>query len=401
MCVRQDRRGPGDTNFSWLAFSRVPLTVRQLRQTISIYEQSASAPRPDEDVGEFEECVVLACAGLVESYNAQPNPESPQGEPTLRFIHLSVQELIERESIAASTYSVSLSDQPNILSNTLGPDSRFPLAGQQRGNSSSRGHDIRRSPSPSPSPLVFQLLIPHPATANLDMALCCLKQLLYYCPAQPLSGGFNKRVSEEYMNKYHCFTLYTSVHWLGYLERCLEFEDELIFSTGSVMADLAKTFTTFLRQPHVLSAWLEAFYIAKYQRKNTGYSHPQAQVLRQWVKYISRACPKQHKWMLDSMPQQLLDFALDIENTVEMWHSQLNTSPEIVWDEMTYFVPSKFFFSPESIKVSVQEPDPPDYPNISPDPIAQMSRTSSDGRMKSVLSIWARECVDYCPSYVS
>jgi hypothetical protein len=86
----------------------------------------------------------------------------------------------------------------------------------------------------------------------------------------------------------------------------------------------------------VPSAWLEAFYTAKYQRKNTGYSHLQIQVLCRWVKYISRACPKQHKWMLDSMPQQLLDFALDIENMVEMWHSQLNTtSLEIVWDEMT------------------------------------------------------------------
>ncbi|SPO04744.1 uncharacterized protein DNG_07429 [Cephalotrichum gorgonifer] len=381
------------STLTWLAFSVVPMTTRQLRQAIAIYAPSDYTPDSDEDISEFEECVILASAGLVEAYKADPNPESPGGEVSLRFIHLSVRELIESESVTSKASPLPMTGQwrgfaPEDSRNNsrLTVNQQYPMSVQRPPPM------IERSPSPwrEKTSSIFRQLIPHPAEANLAMALCCLKQLLYHSPAQPAGGAFNKRVSEDHMNKYHCFALYASVQWFGHLERCLSFEYDHVFTSQVAVAEFAKVLLTFLGEPRVLSAWLEVFYTAKYQRKNVRYGHPPTQTLRRWVEFMAMKTPsREHERMVVEVRDELLAFATDVDKVVSTWKEQLDSSPEMVWDEMTYFAPSRFFFSPNSVKVSIQNPDPPDDPNISSDPVAVMSRTSSNGQIKSILSIWA------------
>ena len=232
-----------------------------------------------------------------------------------------------------------------------------------------------------------------PATANLAMASCCLRQHLYYTPAQPLGAAFNARVSEADLNRDHCFTSYAAVHWIGHLQSFLKYTMNGPSLVQAEVVGFMKHLSNFLKRPRVLSAWLEAYYTARYQRKAVGYDHPPVFVVHDWVDAVAASLlDQQQPWMctlIQEIQGIVQAFVVDLETIVETWGSQLHQSPELIWDEMTYYAKTNLFFAPQSIKVSVQEPHPPDYPNLSTDPVARMSKTSDSGDMKGVLCVWA------------
>ncbi|KAH8891250.1 hypothetical protein GQ53DRAFT_823881 [Thozetella sp. PMI_491] len=363
---------------TWLAFSVVPITTRQLRQAIAALGNAPQSSISD-DISEFEDCIIMACAGLIEPSWAEPNAERPTGERALRFIHLSLQELIQGQSENIQAYERLISSQ-NLAENAwMSGSSLSGLAGGEP-------YPLRQTES-IPSP--FQYLVPRPAIAHLAMAMCCLRQLLYHTPAQPLSGTFSKAISEEYMNQHHCFASYAAVHLFGHLKRCLKMKNDVLLQSSSSTKDLVRAISTFLAKPRVLSAWLETFYTAKCQRKAAHYRHPPLHTICELIEYFSQLASGDQSKTLKDLLDTSRDFRRDVNHIVEVWDIQLETSPEIVWDEMTYYAKSRFFFSPESLKVSIQDPEPPNYPHLSPEPVARMSNTSSAGEIKGILSIWA------------
>lgn len=376
---------------TWLAFSVVPMTTRQLRQAFTAQDGSES-PLSDEDISEFQDCVIMACAGLVERSTIDSNPECPKGEPTLRFIHLSLQELIVRQSDVTK----------GPIPSHVGLYRFINEASRSEPQASSERHEVDgphlrnlepyQLHGPSNSRSVFQPLVPKPILANLVLAACCLQQLLYHTPAQPLGGGFNKRVSEHDLNREQCFTSYAAVHWIYHLQRYLELVDSAISPPDSVVIDFIKLLSIFMAKPRVLSSWLEAYYTARYHRDAVDYLHPPIYIIHDWTDRIGKSYLEEQAWMtglVQEVRKTVHALMLDMESIVETWGSQLDKSPEIIWDEMSYYAKSSFFFSPESLKVSIQEPEPPKYPNLSKDPVAKMSKTSSSGTIKAILCIWA------------
>ncbi len=377
--------------FTWLAFSACPVTARQLRQAFTV-QNGSSPPQPDEEISEFQECVNMACAGLVEQSNIDPNSECPEGEPTLRFVHLSLLELIVCQSKITEAVSPSNLGPCESIDQSSLPKRQAPNEWPHLDGHTPKSYLLLRH---GDTTSVFQPLVAKPADANVLMSTCCLQQLLYHTPAQPLAGSFNKKVSETDLNQDHCFTSYAAVYWISYLKSCLGLMDGRRFPSQSGVMNFVKLLSIILAKPCVLSSWLEAYYIARYQRETVGYHHPPITVLCDWVDIIASSLGD--KTWVTTLVQEVQEsdhaLAIDVETIVATWGLQLDNTPEIIWDEMTFYANSRFFFSPESLKVSIQKPEPPNYPNISRDPVAKMSKTSSSGDVKGVLCIWAPQLV--------
>ncbi|RYP77017.1 hypothetical protein DL769_003502 [Monosporascus sp. CRB-8-3] len=351
--------GPSAVNLAskaltWLAFSVLPITSRRLRRAVSA-QKSIASQGASADVSEFEGCVIMACVGLVEPTRIDSNPECPQGESALRFYHCSLHELINGISSAVQP--------PNpVYAMLRGPEISFPVmptAGQGFKVDSPRIRSLEPYPMQEFGNVsVFQPLITPPVVANLTMAACCLQHLSYHSPAQPLSGQLSNRVSEAYLNETYCFT----------------------------------SLSIFFAKLRVLSSWLEAFYTSQYQRRAVDYKHPPLFIVRGWIELIAMTSSSGQVRMdrhVQEVQETVRALALDMKTIVRTWDLQLEKTPNIIWDEMTYFAKSKFFFSPESIKVSIQGPEPPRSRGVAKEPVARMSKTSADGNVKGLLCIWA------------
>ncbi|KAL6863348.1 hypothetical protein ACO1O0_003597 [Amphichorda felina] len=248
---------------TWLAFSIVPVTSRQLRAAIAAQEgEMLSADDDEDEVTEFQECAVMACAGLVEPSRVGPNSECPKGEKGLRFIHLSLQELIEaKKNIEGAQFSL-MAKPPGVA----------------------LGHDIFRA---GPQAITELQHFDDPQKSRMEAS---------------------------------------------------------------------------------------------------------AREVRNWIKAIDKGYMNDQKptpALLSNVRVSVESLILEVQKVEETWHTQLEKTPGIVWDEMTFFAKSRMFVSLNSMDMTVQEPEAPDYPGISDIPVAKMSKTSLDGSIKGILCIWA------------
>jgi hypothetical protein len=62
---------------------------RQIHQALAAY-YSATSGLPSEEIPEFEDATIMACAGLIERYQLESGSQNQYHG--LRFIHLSVKE---------------------------------------------------------------------------------------------------------------------------------------------------------------------------------------------------------------------------------------------------------------------------------------------------------------------
>ena len=149
------------------------------------------------------------------------------------------------------------------------------------------------------------------------------------------------------------------------------------------LATFVASLLDLLSRPVVGSVWLESFYSAKHERQALNCTEPQHDTLRVWI-----AWPKKNLGIDRDWAGTVVEFCNDLNEIARVWGIRLLESPQIIWDEMTGLVQSKFFFLSDSTKIFHQEPEPPNTPNVSQEHIAMISRTSSEGDIKGVLSIW-------------
>ncbi|KAI0384987.1 hypothetical protein F5Y04DRAFT_246589 [Hypomontagnella monticulosa] len=331
---------------AWTSHSPTPMTSSQIRQALVAEGFSRPTTVPGR-ISEFEDAAILACAGLVERHYLETiAPYDPNAGSILKLIHHSAKEMI------------------GILwSQTASPYHELSHHG--------------------------------PANVDLYLSVCCLRQILAHTPAQPRSAddhGSNKTI--EYLEGQHRFTDYAAVHWLLFLNRgFLSYElpfnrninDQIDVSPFRQPAiELVDAITEFLRKPMAVSTWLEIFYGAEDYRLATGYENPQTIGLYRFVEVLAK---KKDNFTISKQISAILDFKQDIEQVVKVWGVQLRKCPQLIWDEVTGFTPSRFLYNPGSTRVIVQDPTPPKIANINPRPVAVISITTNDDR-KATLSIW-------------
>lgn len=379
---------------TWICHAIIPLSSMQLRQAL-IVEECLPIQIQKENVKEFETAVLMACAGLVECYNPLPlsalltnTPSPPLTGAPFRLIHLSVKEMLQ----AYTMKSLKKEEGQSLM-----------------------GHNW----------------VPDRAMANLDLSKCCLRQLLYHSPAQPLSNNCRANMSAESLDPNLCLTNYAVAHWLSHLgiatEESTHFvtaaagpirlgaimeeskqkqsnqnkwnysfeskgkvlaENNWSYAFESSLSDFQSSLAIFLAEPRTLSAWLERFYTSlQHLRKPVS---PQHDILARWATWA------EHAWMgraksddSRTLFRNALEFDSELKRVIQMWGENLRKSPESVWDEMTGFVGQRFFFHSGSTKVSYQTPSLPSSSGPYQERMAITSQTSSKGDIKGVLTIWS------------
>jgi hypothetical protein len=337
---------------TWLAHAILPLSSQQIIQALKIEGILDSDAATSTD--EFEESIIMASAGLVELSRGASTSILPKGSTTLRFIHLSVKDMLRQHF---TTLSTSLRDAPNYAT---------------------------------------ALRLPDTVTANLCISRCCLQQLLYHTPAGPLSGKMGERISSEDLHSRFNLTEYAAVAWTAHMTNIFKTDLPLPIASSctpglmSAIANLSSTLQTFLGNPRVVSAWLEGFYTARQHRETCMITHPPAEPLRKWAAWLEGWATGSHdNLQVDSrLLRDICSFSDELDEITHNWGFRLLRNPEIIWDEMTSLTESRFFFSPGTTKVSLQTIEKPTVLGIGQNYVAMVSQTSAAGEMKGVLSIW-------------
>jgi len=324
---------------AWLIYTMVPMTSQQVRQAL-IADDCLPKRVSSEDIREFENAAIMACSGLVERHVLKDALFYPSGTAALRLVHLSAREILMQFS---------------------------------------------SSPLLSPLSTDHGTVLLDAARANLRFANSCLRQLLYHTPAQPIPERIGARVPSGSSSEEIDFTSYSAVLWIDYLHKTTK--STLAVPSEELLA-VEESFSAFLQRSAVVSAWLERFYGARMYKLALGHKHPPSDFLRSWAVSLERW---KFRSRLDSgsLYNDIQDFSAEMTKIVEAWGDILVENPEIIWDEMTGYVDSRFFFNSRSTRASFQDPEPPLLTGLLPNPVALMSKTANAGDIKGVLSIWA------------
>ncbi|KAK4205137.1 hypothetical protein QBC40DRAFT_65996 [Triangularia verruculosa] len=334
-----------------LIYAPCPISSRQLRQALVIHDILNPDWDPDT-VREFEDSVIMACAGVVERCPLHQGTSESflYNEPALRLIHRSVSEVLVEH------HAISCLQEDN-------------------------------------APSQLQLL-PDVVIGNLCSATTCLKQLLFYTPAGPLSGDIGRKVTANTLYSQFCFTDYAAVCWLLYLPSFVtavatKSRPYVPWSAPFMreMSEFTAVLQCFLRNQRTVSVWIEAFYSTEY----THIVHPPSEALESFVTWARNALQQSPMLPIQlDLIKEMGDLVTEVQDVIRTWGESLRDTPQTVWDEMTGFLnSSRCFWNSNSTEVSYQRTSAPLHCGLKRDPVALLSRTSRSGDRKAVLSVWA------------
>ncbi|KAK0645510.1 hypothetical protein B0T16DRAFT_141111 [Cercophora newfieldiana] len=341
-----DKSGPtarslATRTIAWTAHGIVPLTSKQLHQAL-VADGCLQPSKQEINIEEFEDTVLVACAGLVE-----------RSGRCFRFSHLSVKEFIQT------------SPEVRPLGSLLMPSSQ---------------ESARIA------------ILPDPITVHSQLTQCCLRQLLHHTPNSPLCGQLSAHLTAKQLSERFPFTDYAAVYWMAHIGLSPPLETKSLDNKQSIssLSELASSLSVFLSSPRTASVWLESFYTAdrawnvETSRKQ---DDPPLQIFLGWLRRMELLCRARILTIPDNTLDSARRFFTSTENIITTWGYRLRQSPPIVWDEMTGFCPSPFFFSPDSVKMSVISPEVPVEMSTVGDHLFLISRTSNDG-LRAVLRLW-------------
>jgi len=337
--------------FSWLTFSLTRMNSRQLQDAFRVSGMNGKVEDDPYDVfSDFENAVILTCAGLVERYSIIS--VTNEVESGLRFVHLSVGEYFSGFSI------VKFFDIHDIS-----------VAGRQ--------------------------LLPNTTIAHLDLAQRCLEHLTFFTPAQPFSGTLTQGVDSRLFREAFPFCSYTALYWSRHLQRS-------IFDTGQLnrhdieafedaVGSLVKVLKLFLAKPKVLMAWIEAHYLSSqsFDEWNLLSLCPIDETLSNWADWAMQVTKSGNIIReLTNVCTTLKDFDRDMQNIQSHWSGNLQKNPELIWNEVTAFSRSKFLLETIQTKTTTLAPDSLGSSKNSTTSLCTISNIDTSGKLVAVLSIW-------------
>lgn len=315
----------------FLSFTERRLTTRELRSAITTATNSVGATGDVSDIVEFEEMVVMTCAGLVETERLY-SPIHGRMSTFFRFIHLS-----------ASEYFSSNTNHFNSVFATTSWD------------------------------------------AHVEIACTCLTFLTTQLPAQPLGGTIGAHVSKESLNDTFPFCNYAVVFWSLHLEatKCdITHDAHNTEPAIGALHRLLLRLSTFVSHGLLLMSWMEARYI---------YGVPPSFArLKQWASWANGLTklyfPDDNNVL--RLHNDILDLSRYLPELDEYWGPKLIAAPECIWEEVTTFTPCRLLPQSSTTKVHslVAEELSNDY--LSTQALCKVSESTSDGLLVAVLSIW-------------
>ena len=326
----------------WLSHAARPLEVDELERALMLNDRQNS--HHDDRIVGFESTIYLACAGLVECTSLWNSDIQARCTRTCKFIHLSVKDYL-------------LSHDDSIWQLTRKDESR-------------------------------RTFIPPAAVCHLELAACCLKQLLYANPLQPLSTLSAPEASYRLFDSVLPFSSYAASYWMDHHLRLSnpifqmhDYDAPAVFQ--KTLKILLKDLSVFLHNPKATSAWLEMFYATIPDKAE----RPDAEVLHSWSTDLSRFM-ENHPGLVDGLIAQneVQEFSFVLAKVNQEWGHNLSQRPESVWDEMGAFVQSVYFVQSETTVVRSRPPQSSESPDSKTAPLAYISL--SNHLSLAVLSVW-------------
>lgn len=327
---------------TWLLHAARPLETDELERALMLDDRQ-EVDHDDRIIG-FDSTIYLACAGLVECTTLWSSDICLRSPRIWRFIHLSVKDYL-------------LTDDDSLW--------------QLKRNGESR-----------------RMFVPPTAVCHLELAACCLKQLLFASPSQPLSTLSVPEASDRLFNSVLPFSSYAASYWMDHhlrlsnpIFQMQSYDGLAVFQ--KTLKVLLKDFSIFLHNPKVTSAWLEMFYATTPNKAD----RPDAEVLRTWSTDVSHFM-KDHPGLVDGLIAQneVQEFSFDLAKINQEWGHNLSKRPESVWDEMGAFIKSSYFVQSETTIASSRPPQSLKRPGSTTTPLAYISL--SYHLSLAVLSVW-------------
>jgi len=221
---------------------------------------------------------------------------------------------------------------------------------------------------------VKQECVPGWTEGHMKLAQTCLRSLA------TLSG--QKRPSFETLAHY------AISHWIDHLEAVAERpfgSDPVIWdSFNQSFTDLQTEISKLMRKPFSITSWIASFYLVNGKE---GLVLP-FRSLNRWIGWLEHYQSTHKSQLLADLSQTLINFSAELQRLDEVWGRKLQTSPEIIWDEVSAFMKSSFLYQLSQTKVTPLKPEALSVGNQSSQALCVISTTSTDGRMIFVLSIW-------------
>lgn len=326
--------------FLWLIWARRELSSNELECTLLGSSCTSQAMHKDR-YNDFESTVIVTCAGLVEC--GVTDNQSSFGERSFRFIHASVREYLtcDKSPDTDKTYHAS-----TIAMKGLGTREQ---------------------------------------EAHAEIAMSCLLYLLHELPAQPLSGRLGVDPSKEDVNNAFPLCEYAASNWPFHLSATdIERSSPTRNSEDETQdfEELLAAISTFLHQPLVLMAWIEASYLQG--------SPPELEPLERWINAILQQ--KQHLPRIQSrrhtLAAEIVQFVGYLRKLRSDWGTSLTSNPGCIWEEITAFNPSPFLSQNSGIGFRSLVSRNALNPVQSSKEIMKVSVTTSGGTAIVTLSIW-------------
>lgn len=340
-------RGSGETTYklashtlTWLVFRATTMSTTQTRQALSI-NGIWPIGSSDEDVREFENAALIACAGLAEVVSL---PSTRSAVRVLKLTHVSVKDVLIRQRSL-------IEPQPE---SALCDDGGMSFYYRQ----------------------------------NLRLAAICIKQLLYHTPAHPLSSKFHVSLTAADLSLMLPFTDYAALYWIHHTT-AIDFGDieervSLNRSFLTLFQDYSVELKRFLGTPKAVSVWLEAHYTMQ-----SG-SSPSGAAMRRWASSLSELSQSGSLKVDSGLLALIFEFRTDLDRIVTRWEQTLRLTPHVIWDEANAinFSYSTLFFCPDTTRATSRAPRRPEMLGQEAKMLLSTSSTSTDGSLLGVLSLW-------------
>jgi hypothetical protein len=149
-----------------------------------------------------------------------------------------------------------------------------------------------------------------------------------------------------------------------------------------IVDDIFGVLSAFLPQKTTLMAMTEAFYVfGKGQPPNT-------KALHSWSDWELKYASRGNMGDLRKLAEDVGEFGLDLDNLHTLWGPGLVAAPQIIWEDITAYTPSRFFAQTNATAVTFLTPLIPKHEDLSTNPLSTISAVSASSCELGVLSIW-------------
>lgn len=329
---------------TWLAGTRRSISEAELQEAL-IYDRSEADFDENDGFEDFRYAVVMTCQGLVEPSSSLQN--HPHGDKHFQFVHLS-----------AKAFFLNL--QPGSRAASVLPEKLGPY-------------------------------LQTTEEINWRIASVCLQYLSRKMPRGPLSGRIEKGVEITSLMTRLPLVSYASTWWVDHLAATS--------GTGSISQDssacppknersLFVEMQTFLSDSYVITAWIEASYY--YQRWHDENSSQADRIdnLLGWCGAIDVDENNRSNPQVLATVQTCKEFCQDLRLLDQIIGDRLRESPNLMWNEATAFVPSRFWVTGSATSVELLDPQALNLDAISGRALATISESLLSHCLVGVLSIW-------------